>query len=89
LFGARHFHKNVFAVPFPTYNNENPLHGELAELGKQAEEEAASVDVGDVRRFQAARALIMAHLGRTGTGSAIVAAVTKLLLAPVREKHMT
>jgi hypothetical protein len=80
LFGPRHFDKNVFSVPFPTYDNGISLHVELAELGKLAEKEAATVDLTSARTFQRARAFIRAHLTQTGTAQATVAAVTKLLL---------
>ncbi|MBE5502869.1 N-6 DNA methylase [Mycobacteroides abscessus] len=81
LFGPRHFDKNVFSVPFPTYDNKNPKHVVLAELGKKAEAEAEVVDVSGAKTFQAARKLIRAHLIETGTESAIVKAVTELLLS--------
>jgi len=81
LFGPRHFDKNVFSVPFPTYDNENTKHIELAALGKKAEQEAATVDISGARRFQAARKLISDHLKETGTADAIVEAVTELLLS--------
>ncbi|GAB4942389.1 N-6 DNA methylase [Mycobacterium avium subsp. hominissuis] len=80
LFGPRDFDKNVFSAPFPTYDNENAAHIELAELGKQAEKEAATVDISRASTFQAARKLIRDHLSETGTETAIVDAVTQLLL---------
>lgn len=81
LFGPRHFDKNVFSVPFPTYDNQNPKHVLLAGLGKKAETEASDVDVSGANTFQAARKLIRNHLAETGTESAIVKAVTELLLS--------
>ncbi|WP_100514876.1 N-6 DNA methylase [Mycobacteroides abscessus] len=81
LFGPRHFDKNVFSVPFPTYDNKNPKHIVLAELGKKAEAEAAEVDISDAKTFQAARKLIRTYLVETGTESAIVQEVTELLLS--------
>lgn len=80
LFGLWDFDKNVFAVPFPTYDNENTAHIELAELGKEAEKEAASVDVSDATTFQAARERIRVHLAQVKLTQRIVKAVTALLL---------
>lgn len=83
LFGGRDFDKNVFAVPFPTFDSDDSDHRRLAALGKQAEKQAATVDVTGATTFQAARTLVRAHLVKTGTEAAIVAAVTQLLLAEV------
>lgn len=80
LFGRRDFDKNVFSAPFPTYDKENTAHLELAELGQQAENEAATVDISGAGTFQAARKLIRDHLSKTGTEAAILKAVTNLLL---------
>lgn len=81
LFGPRHFDKNVFSVPFPTYDNENHNHIELAQLGRKAEQAAATVDISGANTFQRARILIRQHLKETGIEAAIVDAVTRLLLA--------
>lgn len=86
LFGARHFHKTVFRAPFPTYSNTVGAHVELAQLGKQAEEEAATVDVGQANTFKTARRLVQAHLDETGLTDKIVEAVTELLLGCVSVK---
>lgn len=80
LYGARHFDKNVFTVPFPTYDNKNSKHIALAELGKEAQRRAATVDISGARRFQAARKLVRDHLAGTDLERQIVAAVTELLL---------
>ncbi|MDO3110002.1 N-6 DNA methylase [Mycobacteroides abscessus] len=81
LFGARDFDKNVFSVPFPTFDPKNPVHQKLAELGKQAETQAATVDISGARTFQAARKMIRAHLAETGTESDTLKEVTELLLS--------
>ena len=81
LFGPRDIDKNVFAAPFPTYDSSNSLHITIADLGKRAEKEAATVDISGANMFQQARALIRAHLEQTGTSQAIVKAVTELLLS--------
>ncbi|MCB1510520.1 MAG: N-6 DNA methylase, partial [Hyphomicrobiaceae bacterium] len=80
LFGGRDFDKNVFAVPFPTFDPGNPDHCNLAALGRRAEEAAATVDLSSATKFQAARKLIRKHLVDTGIEADIVAAVTQLLL---------
>ncbi|MGV0624568.1 hypothetical protein [Mycolicibacter minnesotensis] len=79
LYGARDFDKNVFSVPFPTYDNAVSLHVQIAELGKLAEQAAATVDIGGCG-FRAARTRIKVHLAREGIMAGIVAAVTNLLL---------
>jgi len=79
LYGARDFDKNVFSVPFPTYDNAVSLHVQIAELGKLAEQAAATVDIGGCG-FRAARTRIKVHLAREGIMAGIVAAVTDLLL---------
>lgn len=81
LFGPRHFDKNVFSVPFPTYDNTVSLHVQIADLGKKAEQEAASVDISAANTFQQARKLIRNHLKETGTEATIVETVTELLLS--------
>ena len=80
LFGGRDFDKNVFAVPFPTFDPGIPDHCNLAALGRRAEEAAATVDLSSATKFQAARKLIRKHLVDTGIEADIVAAVTQLLL---------
>jgi SAM-dependent methyltransferase len=81
LFGPRDFDKHLFTAPFPSYDNEDAAHVDLAELGKQAEAEAATVDINAANTFQQARTFIREHLADAGIEAAIVAAVTALLLA--------
>ena len=81
LFGRRHFDKNVFAMPFPTFNPDDLDHSRLVALGRQAEQEAATVDVSRVTTFQAARKIVRKHLADKGVEADIVAAVTQLLLS--------
>jgi hypothetical protein len=80
LFGRRDFDKNVFAVPFPTFDPNNTLHTQLASLGKAAEKRAAEVDLDDAKTFQAARKRVAAQLDAAGISAKIVGAVTELLL---------
>lgn len=81
LFGPRDFDKHLFTAPFPTYDNEDAAHIALAELGKKAEAEAATVDISAANTFQQARTLIRNHLAEIGIETEIVTAVTALLLA--------
>jgi SAM-dependent methyltransferase len=82
LYGLWDFDTYLFtAAPFPTYDNDNSQHIELAQLGKRAEKEAATVNVSSATTFQAARKLVRKHLAETGTEGEIVEAVTELLLA--------
>lgn len=79
LFGARHFDKYVFAVPFPKYDGTIASHAELAGLGKRAEAIVAGVDVSSARTFQAARKLVAAALVSNGVSAEIESAVAQVL----------
>lgn len=85
LYGARHFDKYVFLIPFPKYDNTNELHVELAALGAKAEELAAQVDVSSSRTFQIARKLISTKLDDSAISTKIDAAVAEL--APLQLDH--
>jgi hypothetical protein len=67
-------------VPIPTYDNKNPKHLTPAQLGKDAENLAATVDVSGARTFQAARKLVRDHLAETGLEAQIMVGVMELLL---------
>lgn len=82
LYGARHFDKYVFMIPFPTFDNTDELHAELAVLGGEAEKLAASVDVSGARTFQASRKLIDEALMNAGIAGRINAAVAELVAEP-------
>lgn len=79
LYGARHFDKYVFLIPFPKYDNTVPLHLQLANLGAAAEKLAGGVDVSSARRFQDARKLIDEALNDAGIAAKINAAVAELV----------
>ncbi|MFL0288842.1 N-6 DNA methylase [Mycobacterium sp. SMC-21] len=79
LYGARHFDKYVFLVPFPEYDNTIDLHLQLAKLGAAAEKLAAEVDVSSARTFQAARKLVDKALKDAGIAAKINAAVAELV----------
>src|SRR5699024_11463348 len=50
LFGARHFDKYVFSVPFGRYDRSDDKHLKLVSLVAQAEEVAQSVDISGDRK---------------------------------------
>ena len=43
LYGARDFHKHGWKLPIPSYEDEDPLHVQLSQLGKTAEKECATL----------------------------------------------
>lgn len=77
LFGPRDFDKNVFYVPFPSYNGADPAHQHIAALVEQAETLAATVNVSPV--FTATRAAVRAALVTSGLAGEIEAAVQAVL----------
>ncbi|NKS38104.1 SAM-dependent DNA methyltransferase [Rhodococcus hoagii] len=79
LFGARHFDKNVFAVPFPKYDSTDDLHARLAELGSLAEKTASDVDISGARTFQAARKKVAKAMELAGISQKIEDAVAELV----------
>lgn len=81
LFGGRHFDKNVFAIPIPTFDSENNRHKDLVNLAASAEQAAAQLDIAAARNFVAARKLIRRELDRLGIGPAIEELVTSIVPA--------
>ncbi|MDL9938870.1 SAM-dependent DNA methyltransferase, partial [Gordonia sp. ABSL1-1] len=79
LFGARHFDKYVFLVPFPKFDPTDRTHTLLASLASDAEQKAQAADVSGARTFQAARKIVRAVLKADGVGDAIEAAVAELI----------
>jgi len=79
LFGARHFDKNVFAMPIPTFDPANVLHARLASLAAQAEQSAAAVELDDDWTFQRCRKEIRAALEKAGITQEIDDAVGELV----------
>lgn len=75
LFGARHFDKYVWLLPIPQYDGSDPLHEQIVELGRHAEEIAAAVDIPAGTGFQAARKLIRQALIADGVFGALDTAV--------------
>ena len=78
-FGPRDFDKYVFYVPIPLFDTSDPLHQRLAELGAEAEEVAANVELPERLGFQRARALVRRALHEHGVAPQIEAAVTELV----------
>ena len=79
LFGPRDFDKHVFDVPFPPYDSSSEVHGALVAAVLEAEEMAESVDVSNVRTFQAARKLIRGALEEAGIAQRIEVLVEQIL----------
>lgn len=79
LFGTRDFDKNVFAVPFPTYDSTNALHLRLAGLAEKSESVAATVDIVEARTFQSARKKVAAALLEAGISQEVEGAVAELV----------
>jgi len=79
LFGARHFDKYVFSVPFGRYDRSDDKHLELVSLVAQAEEVAQSVDISGAKTFQAARKLVNRSLATAGLEAKIESVVEAIL----------
>ena len=79
LFGARDFDKYVFHVPFPTYNNDNSDHRDLAEVVEKSERVASKVDLSGITKFTLARARIREALGAIGLAAELELAAAKVL----------
>lgn len=77
LFGPRHFDKNVFRIPFPTYDPSDPTHTCLVDLVRRAEEQVAIVTLSP--NFKKARADVRQDLDTTGLAQEIEEAVDKIL----------
>lgn len=78
-FGPRDFDKYVWQLPIPLFDSHSPEHVHIAELGRKAEETAATVELPDGRSFQTLRQVIREHLGSLGLDDAINEAVSSLL----------
>ncbi|SKY24380.1 type I restriction-modification system methyltransferase subunit [Mycobacteroides abscessus subsp. massiliense] len=80
LLQGRDWDKNIFAFPFPRYDDTDSLHLDLTALGAQAATIAAGVDVSGARTFQAARSLVVRELVLSGVSAKIELAVAALVL---------
>lgn len=81
LFGPRDFDKNVFSVPFGSYDSTNADHTRLVELVAEAEALAAGVVI--VGAYRATRTAIKRALTEAGLAQQIEDAVNAIL--PVLE----
>jgi SAM-dependent methyltransferase len=80
----RDFDKYVFQVGIPLFDPNNDDHMQLASLGKQAEQLAASIELPAGKRFELYRRLVREALAASQVGAAIEVAVASLL-APAAE----
>lgn len=62
-FGPRHFDKYVWQAPIPAFDPSKEAHRRLAQLGTEATEIAAQIDIPHAQGFQAARRRIRQALG--------------------------
>ena len=77
--GARDFDKVAFTLPIPRFNQEVPLHGDIAAAGQEAEALAASVELPSGIKFQLARKRVRDALGASGVAPRIESLVAELL----------
>lgn len=77
--GARDFDKVMFTLPIPRFDPKNPLHGELAVAGAEAEKTAAKVDISGGMHFQTARRRVREALAESGVAARIDQLVGRLL----------
>ena len=77
--GARHFDKVVFELPWPLFNAKEKLHRELANKAQDAEELAAAVELREGLYFVSSRRLIRDALREQGIAREIYDLVEKLL----------
>lgn len=79
LFGARHFDKLVFAVPFGAYDSTDSRHTDLVGVVEESEHVAADTDVSTASTFQAARSLVRRALASAGVDQRLESAVDAVL----------
>lgn len=85
----RHFDMHVFAVPFPLYDAEDPLHRSLVSLASKAEATADGVELDVSWQFQKARRAIRQALESQGVAAEIDAAVEQLLRSETDHQSAT
>ncbi len=84
-FGARHLQKQLWKLPIPAFDAENPLHVELSEAGEAAAEGAAKqlaqlrVDRGHNVSVTIARRELRKWLRASAEGKAVEAGVGRLV----------
>lgn len=78
-FGARHFHKVIFNLPIPRFDERLAGHMALADAAREAETLAATVALPEGVKFQRARAMVRAALTEAGIAGLIETLVGRLL----------
>ena len=78
-FGTRHFHKHVWYLPIPLYDESKAQHVKLAQLGKRAENVAANVVLFEETSNTVARRRVRRALESDGVAGEIEGAVAQLL----------
>ena len=79
--GARHFDKYVFNLPFPKFDEDDSLHREIADAAKRAEEVARAVPMKEGEYFTRARGRIRDALAGDGAAARLESLVAALLEA--------
>lgn len=77
--GPRDFDKIIFALPFPRFSADIPLHLRIAECGKRAEARAMETPLREGMPFPSARQAIRKHLAEAGIAKQIEDDVSQLL----------
>lgn len=77
--GGRHINSYLWKVPVPLYDNNSSLHLDLAELGNQAEQLVANMDIKPSKAHGSMRTKIRRLLSESHCGREIEAAVGHLL----------
>jgi hypothetical protein len=79
----RDFDMHVFALPFPSFNENDELHHRIADLAGAAEAVAAEVKLDPGWQFQKARRAVRDALQEHGVTSEIDGSVSELLAPAV------
>jgi hypothetical protein len=77
----RHIDMAVWRLPIPLYNPSDEQHLQLADLGRQAENEVAALDIDESKHFPSLRRQIRKHLANSSTGRQIDNLMESLLKA--------
>jgi hypothetical protein len=75
----RHIDMAVWRLPIPLYDPDNERHRRLAELGRQAEDEIAALDLDENKHFPSLRRQVRNHLADSPAGQQIDDLVDSLL----------
>ena len=84
-FGPRHFDKYVWYPPIPQYDVADESHRLLAQLGSNATEVAASIEIPEGVGFQRARGIIRSELERGGLFESIDIQVRHVLRSDIEK----